>query len=168
DEFKKLQLPDFALVADIGCGSGVLGITASLEKAEIRLNMIDIDEKVFNIAKSNARTFEIKAEYYTGDLLEAYPDKYDVLLCNLPYVPVNYPVNKASEHEPRIALFSGSDGLEHFRRLFKQLQTGDYGTPVVITESLVEQHKQLKEIAQEAGFKQTAEKDLVQVFKMKI
>lgn len=164
EEFKKLKLPKNAVVADIGCGSGALAVTAKLEKPSIQIKLLDIDENVFITAKKNARNHKIQAQYYQGDLLEAWPIYYDVLLCNLPYVPDKYPVNKSTEFEPRVALYSGADGLNHYRRLFYQLSNEKYGSPIVIVESLLQQHEKLAKIAKLAGYKLTSEKDLVQVF----
>lgn len=164
EEFLKLDLPRNAVVADVGCGSGALGITAKLERDDIQINLLDINKDVFIVAKKNARKYMIRAQFYTGDLLEAWPIEYDTLLCNLPYVPENYPINDAAKHEPGIALFSGLDGLDHYRRLFVQLTALPIGNPIVITEALPEQHEKLCKIARNSGYVQINQRDLVQVF----
>jgi release factor glutamine methyltransferase len=147
EEFKKISLPDNAVVADVGCGSGALGITAKLECPDIEMNLLDIDENALAIAEMNAQQHKIKSQYYCGNLLEACLTSYDVLLCNLPYIPENYPINQSARHEPSLALFSGKDGLDHYRGLFKQLSTKKFGTPILICESLVQQQKTFIEIA---------------------
>lgn len=164
--FKKLPLPTHAKIADVGCGSGALGITAALERPGVEVNFLDIDEKVFIIAKKNAGTYGLTtAACYKGNLLEARPEEYDALLCNLPYVPDNYPVNEAAKYEPRHALYSGPDGLDHYKELFNQLSRGMFGTPCIITESLPEQHNGLVEIALQSNYKLYEKKDFVMVFK---
>jgi release factor glutamine methyltransferase len=164
DLFVALDLPPGALVADVGCGSGALGVTAALERPEISVHFLDIDEAALAMAKYNARAHRVKGQYYLGDLLGAWADDYSVLLCNLPYVPDQYPINQAARHEPAIALFGGHDGLDLYRRLFAQLQSGKYGSPVVITESLTFQHDELKKIATKVGYHELTSKDLVQAF----
>jgi release factor glutamine methyltransferase len=163
--FNELDIPSGSVVGDVGCGSGVLGITAWLESSSILVKFLDIDETVFAVAKMNAREYNLRdQQYYQGNLLDAWPDKYDVLLCNLPYVPENYAVNEAAKYEPKVALFSGIDGLDHFRSLFLQLSSGLYGSPSVISESLPEQHEALKIIAARAGYSCRATKDFAQLF----
>jgi release factor glutamine methyltransferase len=163
--YKALKLSNDALVADVGCGSGILGITAALERPEQTYFFLDVDEKAMNVTKRNARTYGLTTQqYYIGDLLEAYACQYDVLLCNLPYVPEKFPINNAAKHEPKLALFSGEDGLDHYRRLFKQLNTEKYGHPFVITEALTSQHKALATIAENSGWQMVQTHGLAQIF----
>ena len=163
--YKTLELPKNARVADIGCGSGVLGITAALERPEQTYFFLDVDEKAMSVAMRNARTYGLTTQqYYTGDLLEAYACQYDVIMCNLPYVPEKFPINNAAKHEPTVALFSGKDGLDHYRRLFKQLDTGKYGHPIIITEALTSQHKALTDIAKHHNWQAKQTNGLAQLF----
>src|SRR5690606_34367093 len=107
-----------------GTGSGALGITASLElpsDQKVRIDLIDIDPKVLKVAKTNVDLLTTGISTTVSDLLEGSQENYDVLLCNLPYVPDEHPVNKAATHEPDIALYSGKDGLNHYRRLLNQI-----------------------------------------------
>ena len=151
--FTELHLPKHAEVADIGCGSGALGVTAWLERPDIYISFLDIDPRVFTIVKKNARLHAVRhQQYYSGDLLDAWAQPYDVLLANLPYVPTDYRVNSSAMKEPALALYSGADGLDHYRKLFSQLKSGTYGVPAVITESFPSQHDELKNIARDSGW----------------
>lgn len=154
------------VVGDIGCGSGALGITAALEVQNVQPVFIDIDKDALAVTKHNARTHKVKGQYYIGDLLDAWSIPYDALLCNLPYVPNDHTINEAAMQEPPHAIFGGSDGLDLYRRLFKQLKTKKCGLPVVLTESLPFQHAELRAIATQADYKETAENDFIQVFKV--
>jgi release factor glutamine methyltransferase len=162
DLFKGLDIPPGAMVADVGSGSGAIGITAALERPDIQINFLDIDPETLAIARSNARKHGVRGQYYQGDLLEAWPVEYHVLLCNLPYVPDAHTINDAAKFEPTIALFGGEDGLDLYRRLFSQLSTGKYGHPLVLTESLPFQHKALTEVAAQYEYEVIKKDGLIQ------
>lgn len=164
EQFKKLKLPKNVIIADVGSGSGAIGATAALEKPDILIHFIDIDPETLVVARTNAKKYGIKAEFHESNLLEAHTDKYDALLCNLPYIPANYNINRAAMTEPKIAIFGGKDGLDLYRQLFSQLKTGKYGSPVVLTESLPFQHSNLRNIALEEGYTESKEDDFIQVF----
>ncbi len=163
--FKSISLTEHAILGDIGCGSGALGITAALERPGIQPVFIDIDQDALAITKYNSRQHNIKGQYYVGNLLDAWSMPYDVLLCNLPYVPENHTINQAAMQEPHHAIFGGSDGLDLYRTLFTQLSAGACGKPIVLTESLPFQHRTLRKIAEEHGYKEAKESDFIQVFK---
>ncbi len=160
--FKGLPLSETAAVADVGCGSGVLGITALLEKPGISLHFLDSDERVFSVVEKNAKTYGLKDPYcHRGNLLEAYPAHYDVILCNLPYVPDNYPINDSARHEPRTALFSGEDGLTHYSDLFHQLDVGPATTQYIIAEALPEQHQAITSLAKQSHYRLVTQRDFI-------
>lgn len=163
--FRSLDLPEQAVVADIGCGSGALGITAVLERPGILMNFLDIDAEALAVANHNARRHKIRGQYYQGDLLAAWPIDYDVLLCNLPYVPDDYAINKAAMFEPRIAIFGGLDGLDLYRRLFTQLASGKYGSPIVATEALEFQQSTLNKVGRSVGYKPWRKDGLICLFR---
>ncbi|MCW1908288.1 MAG: peptide chain release factor N(5)-glutamine methyltransferase [Candidatus Saccharibacteria bacterium] len=162
--FKSLDLPPEAVAADVGSGSGAIGITAALERPGIQINFLDIDPDTLAIARSNARKHGVRGQYYQGDLLEAWPIEYDVLLCNLPYVPDNFKINEAAMFEPKIAIFGGEDGLDLYRRLFAQLATEKFGHPIILTESLPYQHDILAAVAHTHGYQFKQQDDFIQIF----
>ncbi len=159
---------EFSTVIDIGTGSGALAITAALELPGVTTYGTDIDQNCLNVAKQNNKTLTAGVTLVQGDLLAAVKhislNTPLAVLANLPYVPDTYPVNEASTHEPRLALFGGSDGLDLFRSLFMQLNEYSKEPIYVFTESLPFQHHGLANIARAQDFVQVAKQDLVQVF----
>ena len=155
-------------IIDIGTGSGVLAVTTKLELPSTQVIAIDVDPKCIKLAKKNAQKHKVDIKFLTGDLFSPISDlRYPIsdefsVLANLPYVPNYYQINQAAKHEPKLTLFGGNDGLDLYRRLFDQLR-GVIAT--VFTESLPFQHKELQEIAKEAGYEQIDSHDLIQVFK---
>lgn len=165
DELKGLpKLPTQPIIGDVGTGSGALGITAKLELPEAQVHLLDVDSQALEIAKMNVDKFTIDVTLRQQDLLVEDSTPYDALLCNLPYVPDNYTINDAAHHEPRIALFGGSDGLDLYRRLFQQLAQRSEKVLYILTEALPTQHAELADIAKHSHYDLLAENDFIQVF----
>jgi len=158
-------------VVDVGTGSGALAITMKLEMPRVEVIGVDISSDCLKIAKRNAAELGADIKFYQGNLLAPLSNLKPltsnlVILANLPYVPDGYSINEAAKHEPKLALFGGPDGLNLYRRLFKQLPkfTVDGLRLTVLTESLNFQHAELTRIAKKAGYEQIASRDLIQVF----
>jgi len=170
DILKKLppakQLEPIQIV-DVGTGSGALAITAKLELPKAEVIATDIDPGCLAVAQANAQKYQVSISFAQGDLLQpvTFDDRRLVItLANLPYVPEGHTVNAAAMHEPRLAIFGGTDGLDPYRKLFKQAGDLPKRPAYILTESLPPQHKQLQFIAARYGFYQTQEDDFVQVF----
>lgn len=154
-------------IADIGTGSGALGITAALEIPKVKVDLYDIDASCLAVARHNCALHELHLHCYKRDLLNRPARSYGVLLANLPYVPNHWKINEAAAMEPRIAIFGGKDGLDVYRRFFDQIKKLSWQPKYVFTESLPPQHKELAQIAASGGFIQEMEEDFIQVFTTK-
>jgi len=108
------------LVADLGTGSGAIGVTLSLE-AKAQVICTDISEGAVRVAAENARLLGSGARFAVCDLGSALASGvFDLVTCNPPYVPHagNETIQReVREHEPPIAIFGGFDGLAVYRRL---------------------------------------------------
>jgi release factor glutamine methyltransferase len=133
----KLPISTKVKIADVGTGSGALGITAALELNNPNVDLYDIDASALAVARHN-----------------------------LPYVPDHYRINQAAAMEPKIAIFGGKDGLDIYRRFFAQLQRFHWKPKYVLTESLPTQHKDLSAIAKAFGFELQISEDFIQVYKL--
>lgn len=153
-------------LADVGCGSGALGITASLEAPQSSVDLLDIDTAALKIAKINTDKFTTPLKLIKSDLLSNASIDYDILLCNLPYVPDEYPVNQAAMHEPRLALYGGTDGLDLYRKLYYQLQGLPKKPLFLLIESLDFQQPEIRRIFQKLGYKHMKTLGLVQLLKL--
>jgi release factor glutamine methyltransferase len=155
-------------LADIGTGSGCLGISAALELKNCTVDLYDIDTDALEIAKRNARRYKIAATYIKEDLLtRAHKRKYDAIIANLPYVPEQYPINQDAQFEPRLALFAGKDGLLDYERFWHQLADFLVRPTYVITESFPNtQHQSLAAMAANAGYELAETREFIQLFKL--
>ncbi|HEU5187498.1 MAG TPA: HemK/PrmC family methyltransferase [Candidatus Saccharimonadales bacterium] len=161
---KKLPLGRAPKIADIGTGSGCLGITAALEIAGAQIWLCDIDSKAIKIAGRNAKQHHANVRLIKSNLLSKILASFDAILANLPYVPGDYLINPAAEHEPKRALFAGKDGLDLYRRLWQQITKLDSQPAFLITESLPVQHSKLAHLAEAAGYALVESDGLAQCF----
>lgn len=160
---KDLSL-DNPKIADIGAGSGCIGITATLELPHSTVHLYDIDKSALIIADSNAKSLEANVQSYISDLLENLKTSYDVLLANLPYVPEQLVTSPEITKEPALALFSGKDGLDHYKKFWLQVKNLQNKPTYILTESLKEQHTELNKLAQAAGYSHSKTDLLVSVY----
>lgn len=154
-------------IADVGAGSGALGITAKLELPkglQAAVDLLEIDPEAVTIAKTNVEKHTTNISVIRSDLLEASAKDYDVLLCNLPYVPDSHTVNEAAMHEPQVAIFGGPDGLDIYRRLFKQVSELKKQPLYILIEALPPQQDSLRTMAARTGYGLENTDDFIQVF----
>ena len=111
-----------AIVVDLCCGSGALGAAAAAEVGGVELHACDIDPAAARCARENVAV--VGGHAYQGDLYDPLPSRLrgrvDVLLTNAPYVPTDAIAllpTEAREHEARVALDGGVDGLDVHRRV---------------------------------------------------
>ena len=114
--------PDASVVVDLCCGSGAVGAALAAALGRVELHAADIDPAAVRCARRNVAPFD--GQVHTGDLFEALPDRVrgrvGILAANVPYVPtgeVGLLPAEAREHEPRVALDGGPDGLDVLRRV---------------------------------------------------
>ncbi|HSX15537.1 MAG TPA: peptide chain release factor N(5)-glutamine methyltransferase [Candidatus Saccharimonadales bacterium] len=157
-------------IIDIGTGSGAIAITAKLELPQAAVVATDIDKQCLETARANAAELGADVSFLRGNLLEPLLDMKvglggSTILCNLPYVPDNFQINTAASHEPRHALFGGTDGLDLYRELFAQLNSLTAKPLFILAESLPPQHELLTKIALAAGYELQQTDDFVQLFR---
>jgi len=152
-------------IVDVGTGSGALAISAKLELPAVQVFGLDIDPACLEVARQNGHALQADVEFSLSDLLENHEyDRPYAILANLPYVPIDYPVNQAARHEPKLALYAGVDGLDDYRRFWQQISQLHNQPLLVITEALEEQHHGLATLARHYGYFQTAKEGLAQAF----
>ncbi|HET6296926.1 MAG TPA: putative protein N(5)-glutamine methyltransferase [Kribbella sp.] len=111
-----------AVVVDLCCGSGALGVAVASAQQNIDLYAADVEPAAVRTARRNVEP--LGGQVFEGDLFDALPlalrGRIDLLLSNVPYVPsseVRLLPAEARLHEPLVTLDGGSDGLELLRRV---------------------------------------------------
>jgi len=167
DALKTLSPNNKLVIIDVGTGSGALAITAKLLFPASHVIALDINPECLKIAKKNSISLHADVEFLQSDLLESLPtilEANSVVIANLPYVPTDFPINQSADFEPRVAIFSGKDGLDLYVRLFKEVSSLALKPGYIITESLSTQHRPLQSIARGAGYELQDTNDYVQLF----
>ena len=121
---KNVKLPQNPHVLDMGCGSGVLGLTLAADLPGSQATLADLSPDALDLARENAALLEIRnATFVESDLFSALAGRtFDLIAANLPYVPeTDRPtLSKEVAHDPALALFGGPDGLDLIRRFIPQ------------------------------------------------
>lgn len=119
------QAPSSKLqILDVGTGSGCLAIWLKRQFPESQVTALDLSPQALKVAAHNAQAHQVEVVFKPSDLLSALKPHthFDLIVANLPYVPDDMVVSAEVKKEPPTALFSGSDGLKHIRRLALELK----------------------------------------------
>jgi release factor glutamine methyltransferase len=107
-------------VVDLCCGTGAIGAALAARLPDAQVWACDIDPAAIACARRNLPSERVRE----GDLYDALPDalrgRVDVLAVNAPYVPtdaVRDMPREARDHEHRVALDGGADGMDVQRRV---------------------------------------------------
>jgi len=105
-------------VIDLGAGSGALTLAIATEAPQTHLIAVEKDPAAVEWLRKNVSRIDETVRIIESDVEDALDGvKCDVLIANPPYIPDDQELPKdVADHEPAIALFGGSDGMEIPRR----------------------------------------------------
>ena len=113
-----------SVVLDIGTGSGCLAVSVAVHTEETTIHALDISTAAINVARANAERHGVAERiiFHEGDARVALPGTclFDVIVSNPPYIPsaeIESLQIEVRDHDPRLALDGGLDGLEFYRSL---------------------------------------------------
>jgi release factor glutamine methyltransferase len=107
-------------IADLGCGSGCVGLTLLKELENSELFAVDASETACRVTAENAAALGVQARVHVlrSDVKLWRPDaRFDLIVANPPYIPEGDSAVEKNVHkyEPHEALYSGFDGLQAIR-----------------------------------------------------
>ena len=111
----KINVHDRYEVLDLGCGTGIIGITIALERPLSKVTLIDQSAHAIQNTKENQMLHQVtNVMIQKSDWFSALDQtRFDVILSNPPYLEDNDPhLSQGLEDEPLDALVSGPTGIE--------------------------------------------------------
>jgi len=152
-------------ILDLGTGTGCLLLAALAEYPEAWGLGLDLNPEATALAARNARANGLapRAVFVAGDWAASIAGRFDLILGNPPYIagpdiPALMP--EVARHEPRAALYGGSDGLVAYRAIIAALPSLLEANGLVILELGAGQGPDVSAMAQAAGFRTALRADL--------
>lgn len=115
-------------VLDLGTGSGAIALSIAHYDAEINVTAVDLSEVAIEVTRRNCHRLDLdnRVRIIASDMFEfleaAEPESYELIVSNPPYIPTSVIDTlqiEVRDHEPKLALDGGPDGLLPYRQLAK-------------------------------------------------
>lgn len=144
-------------ILDLGCGSGVIGISlaARLEDKGAHVTLSDISSEALSLAKENAELLApgCAIDLVESDLFSSITGSYDLIVANLPYVPASSETELSREvrHDPALALYGGEKGTEIMERFIREAPAHLNPGGLIAMEFGIGQAEELRILAEDQG-----------------
>jgi release factor glutamine methyltransferase len=149
----------FGRLLDLCTGSGNVAISFARERPTWHVDGTDLSEDALAVARDNAIRLGAlwSMRFRHGDLFNAVEphDRYDVIVANPPYIPhedIESLAPDIREHEPRMALDGGADGLDLIRVIAIGAPSHLVEGGQLALEIGADQPDQVSALLQQAGF----------------
>lgn len=108
-------------VLDLCTGNASLAVIAAMAYPEITVDACDISEDALAVARINVERHRLahRITLFASDLFANVAGRYDLIVCNPPYVNAASMAELPPEYraEPALALAGGADGMDLVRRI---------------------------------------------------
>ncbi|MDR1272823.1 MAG: peptide chain release factor N(5)-glutamine methyltransferase [Clostridiales Family XIII bacterium] len=148
-------------VLDLCTGSGAIAISLAFKYSKLKFLGTDISPKAIKVAKANAgknkvygNTNFIESDLFSDIKSGAFGKKFELIVSNPPYIRTEeIPLlQREVQHEPRMALDGGSDGLAYYRRIATECKPYIKKGTVILLEVGYDQAKEVCGILRDSGF----------------
>ena len=137
-------------VIDLGCGSGVIGLTLEKKISTKSVDLVDISKEALEVATINCNNLDSKANLIENDFLEGITKKYDLIISNPPYIKTNEEIESiVKNNEPELALYAGEDGLDCYKKILSQVKNNMKDKCLIAFEIGCDQAEQITELVNE-------------------
>lgn len=153
---------------EIGVGSGIISITLLKEIETLTMIGVDINDKAIELTKANALKHEVNDRLciLNSNLFEKInkENQFDFIISNPPYIEtkvIDSLQEDIKQHEPKLALDGGEDGLDFYRAIIEQSKSYISPEGFIAFEIGYNQAEAVKKIFVENGYPNvTIAKDL--------
>lgn len=143
-------------IVDVGTGSGCIPVVLARECAGARVAAVDVAASALAVAQRNATRHSADVRFVNADLTSAMCGPVAILTANLPYIPdadIAGLQREVRDHDPRLALAGGPDGLDVYRRLLADVSRVLAPDGVLFCEIGIGQAEAFSEIAAECDLR---------------
>lgn len=105
-------------ILDLCTGSGAIAVSLGKLGGYNNISASDISLRALEIARKNAENNDVDIDFILSDMFENIEKKYDILVCNPPYIRTNDIEELdigVKDYEPKLALDGKEDGLYFYR-----------------------------------------------------
>ena len=151
----KINTHDHYDILDLGCGTGIIGITIALERPLSKVTLIDQSEYAIQNTKDNQALHQVtNTTILKSDWLSALNQtRFDVILSNPPYLEKNDPhLLQGLEDEPLDALVSGPVGTEAIQYIIENAKSHIKPSGWLFIEHGYNQATILKDLFEKNGY----------------
>ena len=152
----KINPRDHYDILDLGCGTGIIGITIALERPLSKVALIDQSKDAIQNTKENQSLHQVtNTTIKKSDWFSALDQKrFDVILSNPPYLEENDPhLLQGLEDEPLDALVSGPTGIEAIHHIIENAKNYIKPSGWLFIEHGYNQAKILKDLFEKNGYR---------------
>ena len=147
-------------VADLGTGSGAIGLSIALERSLTRVWCTDLSEEALLVTKANLAGLGQPAKRVTlchGSWFNALPEslkgKLHIVASNAPYISTAEVLPpEVKDWEPSLALYGGESGTNHLEEIIKESISWLTPQGSLVLEMSPEQTELMAELATSTGF----------------
>lgn len=152
------RMPNMGMALDMCTGSGCIAIALKKFKPDLKVFAADISNKALEVANQNIKDNDCDIKLIQSDLFENIEADlvFDVIISNPPYVTEKEYEGlspEVKEHEPKLALTAGEDGLDIYKRLIPDVKKHLKEGGMLSLEIGCNQAKLVSDVLEENGFR---------------
>jgi release factor glutamine methyltransferase len=139
-------------ILDLGTGTGCLFFSILAEFPNAFGIGIDYSWSALKVAQRNQEYLNLKQRslLLQGDWTKSLQGKFDIILCNPPYISTHEKLDVSTLHDPNTALFSGLTGLEDYQKILPSIPSLLKSNGLIFLEIGKNQEKCVQNIASTA------------------
>ncbi len=152
------QLHDGMRILDMCTGSGCILLSLLHYSNDCSGLGVDLSEEALEVARKNALWLGTdEAEFLCSDLFDKVEGKFEIIVCNPPYIPsgeIDFLMPEVRDYDPRMALDGREDGLFFYRNITKEAPKFLAGGGMLFYEIGCLQGAEVKRIMEQGGFRE--------------